>query len=72
MKLWVALEDGSGCRRSARLRRSPCNVFEYWCGRDAGALARALMTHEGIASIGFERKYPTGFHERAGLGQERY
>jgi hypothetical protein len=37
-----------------------CNVFEYWRGRDAGALARALMIDEGIASIAFERKYPTG------------
>lgn len=42
-----------------------CNVFEYWRGRDAWPLAHALMVDEGIASVGFERKYPTGLRGNA-------
>ena len=37
-----------------------CNVFEYWRGRDSCALANALGVDEGIVSISFERKFPTG------------
>ncbi len=42
-----------------------CNVFEYWRGRDAWPLAQALSVDEGIASIGFERKFPTGLQGNA-------
>lgn len=36
------------------------NVFEYWRERDSSVLAIALDVDQGIASIGFERKFPTG------------
>lgn len=37
-----------------------CNVFEYWRARDAAPLAHAVGIDEGIESITFERKFPTG------------
>ena len=37
-----------------------CNVFDHWRGRDTSALAQAFGIDGGIASIAFERKFPTG------------
>lgn len=37
-----------------------CNVFEYWRERERGPLARALGVDDTIASVRFERKFPTG------------
>lgn len=58
-------ELGEPCRRGKMqaLHSSSalaCNVFDYWRGRDSSVLARAFGLDEGIASIAFERKYPTG------------
>lgn len=37
-----------------------CNVFEYWRGRERAPLARALGVDGTIASVRFEKKFPTG------------
>jgi hypothetical protein len=42
-----------------------CNVFDYWKGRDAGPLARALHLGSNIAEIRFEQKFPTGVSPRS-------
>ena len=42
-----------------------CNVFDYWRGRDGAELASALDLGDGIESLGFERKLPTGLTGRA-------
>lgn len=58
-------ELGEPCRRGKMqaLHSSSalaCNVFDYWRGRDAAALAQAFGLDDEIASIAFERKFPTG------------
>ena len=40
------------------------NTFSYWSARDKAALGRAL-NFDGIASIRFEQKYPTGVGNRS-------
>ena len=42
-----------------------CNVFDYWRGRDSAALAQAFGLDDDIASIAFERKFPTGLRGTA-------
>jgi hypothetical protein len=42
-----------------------CNVFEYWRGRNAWPIAKALRIDEGIESIAFERKFRTGLRGKA-------
>lgn len=53
-----------GCRGKMQALHSSSalvsNVFEYWRGSTAQALATALGVTSPITDIGFERKFPTG------------
>ena len=42
-----------------------CNVFDYWRGRDAAPIVRALGFTETVTGIDFERKFPTGLRGNA-------
>lgn len=42
-----------------------CNVFDYWRERDRTPLAASLGCGDGIVSVHFERKFPTGLRGNA-------